>query len=1110
MRKTTLLACLLVFFISAFSQTDPLYSGFKNPGQDARIRVWWHWMNGNITQDGIRKDLEWMHRTGIGGFQNFDAAFMTPIIVPKRLQYMTPEWKQTFRFMTKLADSLKLEMAIAGSPGWSETGGPWVQPEDAMKKLVWSELRVQGGMSNIKLPAPPQTTGLFQDIPFSEGFSLNGGEQKSHTLFKDVVVVAYRVPDTDIPLTRLNPTITSSAGQFDLGQLTDGILAKTKLLPRDSTTGYAWIQFSFPQPVTIKAVTMVGGGDRGPYGLNGEMADNRSVEASDDGVTFHKVSYIPAGRLVQQTVSVPATTAKYFRVTVQNPPPSAGFGALLGGGGSPPKPPAGTEIAEVVLHTASRVNWSEEQSAFAPDLNVTDRVTPEYGDAIKKRDVIVLTDKMSADGTLNWTAPAGEWNIIRYGYSLIGKENGPASAEATGLEVDKLDPDAIKRYFTTYLEMYKDATGGLMGAKGGLQYMVTDSYEAGAQNWTGNLPAEFKKRRGYDMLPWMPALNGHVVGSAKETDQFLRDFRQTLSDLIVAYHYDGLTEILKGYGMSRYSESHEDGRAMIADGMEVKRTAAIPMSAMWTPGIMGDGLKYQSDIRESAAVAHLYGQNIVAAESLTAMGLGSNAWSYDPAKLKPTADLELAHGLNRFVIHTSVHQPVDDKVPGLGLGIFGQWFNRHDTWAGKARAWSDYLARSSYMLQQGKFVADILYYYGQDNNITGLYRFKLPDLPEGYNYDFINADALVNLPSVKDGKIVTPSGMSYSVLVLDSNARRMSLPVARKIRDLVRAGATITGMKPDIPFGIADDEKEFNAIMNEVWGNSTIGIRSVGQGKVHAGYSVTQALNALRVQPDFLYGNTHDVMYVHRQLPGKEIYWVNNRTANSRTLEADFRVSGRNVEVWHPETGLSETASYAIANGRTKVTLHLTPNDAVFVIFSGSVKSNSYIAPARMEKTVATLEGPWVISFQEDRGAPAGTTLDKLRSWTENSDAGIKYFSGTAVYTKTITVGKADLAKGTGLWLDLGEVKDLAEVIVNGKSAGIVWKTPYRVNIGGLLKAGENKLEVSVTNRWVNRLIGDMQPGAKKITYTTMAFYTARDPLLPAGLLGPVKLVAIK
>ena len=401
----------------------------------------------------------------------------------------------------------------------------------------------------------------------------------------------------------------------------------------------------------------------------------------------------------------------------------------------------------------------------------------------------------------------------------MGITNHPASPEATGLEVDKLDPAAVKRYFTTYLDQYKNATGGLMGKKG-LQYMVTDSWEAGAQNWTGNLPSEFQKRRGYSMIPWMPVLSGHVVKSSEASEQFLFDFRKTLSDLVAEYHYDALTKILADRGMKRYTESHENGRALIADGMEVKRTAAIPMSAIWTPNafINQNDLTYHTaDIRESASVAHIYGQNIVAAESLTALGLPSSAWSYSPETLKPTADLALAHGLNRFVIHTSVHQPVDDKIPGLGLGPFGQWFTRHETWADHAKVWTDYLSRSSYLLQHGKFVADIVYYYGEDNNITGLFGKVMPSIPEGYNFDFINADALMNLLAFKDGKLVTPSGMSYQVLVLDNNAKKMSLPVLTKIRALVKAGAVLVGPKPDATPSLSDDQNEFAKLVNEIW-----------------------------------------------------------------------------------------------------------------------------------------------------------------------------------------------------------------------------------------------------------------------------------------------------
>lgn len=812
--------------------------------------------------------------------------------------------------------------------------------------------------------------------------------------------------------------------------------------------------------------------------------------------------------MLQQTIAIPATTAKYFRVTVKNPPPAVNLMAMLGGGAAePPKPSPGTEIAELVLHTASRINMFEEKDAFSPATDLYAKATASTNDAIAVTDIIDVTSKLNADGTLNWTAPAGNWNIVRFGYSLMGINNHPASPEATGLEVDKLDPVAIKNYFTNYLDQYKNATGGLLGKKGGLQFMVTDSWEAGAQNWTGNLLAEFEKRRGYSMIPWMPVLTGHVIKTAEASEQFLFDYRHTLSDLVAAYHYDALTTILAERGMKRYSESHEDGRAMIADGMEVKRTAAVPMAAMWTASAMNgfSQLKYISDIMESASVAHIYGQNLVAAESFTAFGIGGAAWSFSPENLKPTADLELAYGLNRFVVHTSVHQPVDDKIPGLGLGPFGQWFNRHETWAGQAKSWTDYLSRSCYMLQQGKFVADIIYYYGEDNNITSLFGKKLPDVPEGYNYDFVNADALMNILSVKDGKIITPSGMSYRLLVLDSNARKMSLPVLRKLRDLVKAGATIAGVKPEGTPSLSDGQKEFNKIINEIWGTAT--------AKVMTGKALSEVLPALNIAPDFTYSKPQPdtkILYVHRKLPGADIYWINNRNARIETVEATFRVTGKVPVLWHAETGKTEPVSYTIANGTTKVNLTLNSNDAVFVVFKNNALKTSYTVPA-VNETALAISGEWNINFQLNRGAPASIKVNELKSCTENADAGVKYFSGTASYTKTITVPAAAVKKDTKVFLDLGEVKNIAEVFVNGKLVSTLWRKPFRADITTAVKAGENKLEIKVTNLWVNRLIGDEQPGVtRKITYTTMPFYKANSPLLPSGLLGPVQVLSVQ
>jgi hypothetical protein len=1094
-----------------------LEAGFQNPPDSAKPRVWWHWMNGNITKEGIKADLMWMKRVGIGGFQNFDAALMTPQIVEKRLVYMTPEWKDAFLFTTKLADSLGLEMAIAGSPGWSESGGPWVKPNEAMKKYVWSEIPVEGGKPFTGvLPKPPSITGAFQNMAIAGAFSLTGVKEAAPPEFyADAAVIAYKLPEGDLDLASLQPRITSSGGKFDLAALTDGDLVTTALLPYTKPGENAWIQYEFARPETMQALTIVGGGSGGMFGF-GADPDNRALEASDDGKTFKKIIDISSGGVGEKTLAFVPTTAKYFRFTWKTPPPQPplNIGAMFGfDAGMMPKAPAGTQIAELVLHKVARVNRFEEKAAFVTSTDLYMAFTPaiDAKETISKANVVDLTAKMKPDGTLEWTPPAGKWMVLRLGYSLTGHKNSPASPEATGLEVDKLSAEHVKAYFTNYLDQYKDATAGLMGAKG-LQYVITDSWEAGTQNWTDNMISEFKKQRGYDMVPWLPVLTGHIVESAEASDRFLWDFRKTIADLTAENHYDQLTTILHERGMGRYTESHEGGRAFIGDGMEVKRKADIPMSATWTPGGFNAGTEvatsYKADVRESASVAHLYGQNFVAAESMTAIG---TAWAWSPELLKPTADMELANGLNRFVIHCSVHQPVNDKIPGLGLGPFGQWFTRHETWAEQAGVWTTYLARNCYMLQQGKFVADIIYFYGEDNNITSLFGQKLPDVPEGYNYDFVNADALVNLLATEKGMITTPTGMSYRVLALDPNSQQMSLPVLKKIRDLVKAGAIVAGPKPTATPSLSDDQTEFQIIANELWAADK-GENTIGQGKVYAGQTLAEVLTALKISPDFSYTKPQSdtkLLFVHRKTGNTEFYWVNSRNNTAEEVEATFRIAGKAAEVWHPETGKIEQASYSIANGLTTVPLHLEPNDAVFVVFSKKADGSSKVIPQPVEKQLVTINGPWNISFQPNRGAPEKITFEALTAWNENAEPGVKYFSGTGSYTNTINAPAEWVNEGTQLWLDLGSVKNLAEVTINGQSLGIVWKTPFRVNITEALKQGENTLEIKVTNLWVNRLIGDQQPGiTKKITYTTMPFYRANSPLLPSGLLGPVRIIS--
>jgi hypothetical protein len=1102
----------------AQSASDPLKSGFENPPNGARPRVWWHWMNGNITREGIKLDLEWMHQVGLGGFQNFDAALGTPQVVEHRLAYMTPEWKETFLYATKMADQLGLEEAIAGSPGWSETGGPWVPASQGMKKYVWSETRVKGGQPFTgTLAKPPANTGAFQDVSVHDVLAAPEGAAAVPQFYADTAVIAYKMPSSEAGDTSLKPKVTFSGGSPNVALFTDGNLNKTTKLPMPEPGGQSWIQYEYPEAQAIQSLTIVTSQPEGIEAMMGGGPSSATLEASDDGSSYRSVATIPNDGAVEHTVSFPAVKARFFRVTYRRlppPPRPAWMGDIdpESFGVTAHKAPTDYEIAELVLHSEPRVNRFEEKAAFTTLPDLYKFATPEISaaDAIQKADVIDLTSKMHPDGTLDWTPPAGEWVILRFGYSLLGITNHPATAEATGLEVDKLNRGYVKNYMDHYLDSYKNAVGAdMMGARG-VKYVITDSWEAGAQNWTDDMIAQFTKRRGYDPRPWMPVLTGHIVGSAAESDRFLWDLRKTIADLTADEHYGQVEASLKERGMGHYGESHESGRAFIADGMEVKKLNEVPMSAMWTqrPGVNEEQYAYNADDRESASVGHIYGQNLAAAESMTA---AAAPWAWSPATLKPTADKEFAEGINRFVIHCSVHQPLIGKAPGLGLGPFGQWFNRNETWAQDAGPWVSYLARTSYMLQQGHFGADLLYYYGEDSNVTAIFSDKSPNVPEGYGYDFLNADALLHMLTVKDGMITTASGMSYRVLALDPYASHMSLPVIRKLRELANDGGIVVGSKPMSTPSLADDEKEFQSIADELWGSGT-GEHAVGKGRVYAGQTLTEAFAALKLAPDLDYSKPESdtsLLFVHRKLDNGDVYYVDNRKDRDEQVDVTFRVNGKQPELWHADTGAIEPASYTISGGTTKVPLHLEPWGTVFVVFRKAATGDSHALPPVTEAKLGALEGPWQVSFQPDRGAPATTTFDTLASWSENADAGVKYFSGAATYTKTLTVQKAWIKPGAHLWIDLGDVKNLADVSVNGKSLGTVWHSPYRVDATSALKPGENQVVVKVTNAWVNRLIGDQQPGATKYTFTVIHPYKANSPLLPSGLLGPVQVVSV-
>ena len=961
MRKvSTIIAALALSLGAAAGQKDSLILNFQDPPGAYRPQVWWHWMNGNITREGIRKDIEWMDAMGISGFHVFDAGFDTPQIVPKRLPYMTEGWKDAFRYALDLADSLGMKVAITSSPGWSLTGGPWVSEDDAMKKLTWSETLLDGGSRRRTLLREPDRVLDY---------------------YRDVAVIAVRT-SADDTLSRAVPIVVRS----------------------------------------------------------------------------------------------------------------------------------------------------EEKAGFVATYNMRDFFpTPDSTRAIAPSDIMDVT-RFFRDGTLAWRAPSGRWRIYRFGYTLTGKKNGPASPEATGLEVDKFDPGAVGRYFDTYYKMYDEASGGRLGST--ITSLMVDSYESRCQNWTEAMPLEFCRRRGYSLTPWLPALAGQVVGSAAETERFLYDFRRTCEELMSDYHYDGMNAPNARYGLRRFTEAQEYSRVYNADGMDVRRTCDVPMASFWMREFYSSYPCDEADMREAASVAHIYGQNICAGESFTTNGEDPDcygrrvAWALCPANMKAAADAAMASGQNFFVIHSTVHQPVESKVPGLNLGKHGSAFNRLNTWAAEARPWVDYLSRSSYLLSQGSYVADLAVYYSETTNAVARFKRERPDVPEGYSYDFVN-------------KTLMSSGreLPYCAIIIDKEVKYMSLPVLRRLAELARSGVILAGGEPETHCDLMGDEAEFEALVRDIWHS--------GRENVVPRSGLEKALSDAGVVPDVLFDNPSgaDIRFVHRHLTDGELYWIANINPDSRRLPVSLRVCGRKPLLLDAETGEVSEASYRFEGGRTVVTLDLVRDDAVFVLLGEETEVRERAVPAPLVAEAAVLGGPWHVRFQPGRGAPESAVLDTLDLLSNSPVPGIRYFSGTATYAYSFDWSAEAMplsgpknrgegpAKGIAstdrkvaaerrpkvaaaskdkVILDLGKVYDLARVRLNGVDLGVVWKEPFVVDVTGALQEGVNNLEIEVTNTWHNRIIGDLQPGAEQITYTTHKFYDAASPLRESGLAGPVRLIIQK
>ncbi len=1084
---------------------DPLELGFRTPPDAAKPRTWWHWTKSNVTQAGITKDLEWMKRVGIGGFMLADVDFGRGQNVEPKTPFGTSEWYDAVRFAASEAERLGLEMAIFSSPGWSETGGPWVKPEQAMKKLVWSETSVVGGQRfSGRLVAPPNQIGQIRDT----GASYYTDNSAAPPFYADAAVIAYRTPAAEGNAARAAPKVTTHAGLIDGTALLDDKLSTLLTVAAPADGGAAWIQYEFPQPFTARAITLGGKGGS----ANGIPVGR--VLASDDGVSFRPLVTLPGAQLYRQgmvrTFSFPAVTAKFFRIELT--------GAPLGPAATMSQAPALRAkeyvLSEAVLHGGARINRWEEKAGFSFLFEYGTVPTPEFpaDTIVPPGEVIDLTARLQRDGTLEWDAPPGSWTILRLGYSLTGAKNRPATPAGSGYEADKLSRAHMEAYYHGYFDPIAKALGPLFGKS--LRYVMMDSWEAGTNNWTDALADEFRRRRGYDPEPWLPALTGRVVGSAEQSDRFLWDFRRTLADLWADAHYGTMAEKLREHGLGVYAEAAGVSLEMPEDTLLNKSKVEIPMGEFWVNDLH-PRLMYLQDVRGAASAAHVYGKPLVGAEAFTGGGYEA------PATLKRVADYWFAQGVNRLVFHTSAHQPLDTKP---GNAMVGTHLHRNITWAEEAKPVFDYFARTSHLLQQGRFVADLAYLLDEGAPSTppiwgaGMQ----PNPPDGYDYDFINADVLLNRLNVADdGRLSLPDGMSYRVLVLPQTTA-MRPELVRKLRELVAGGALLLGPKPTHSPSLANypaADAEVRSLAAELWGDldgASRTLRHYGKGRVIWGLPLTEVLKTAGISKDFEYarGLDAEIAWLHRQTDAADIYYLANTTDVAQAFDARFRVNGREAELWHADNGKIEAAGYRIEGDRTVVPLRLAERQSVFVVFRKKAALPARAAPAVADaETLASLDRDWHVRFPDHLGAPPELRLEKLAPWSEQPDEGVKYFSGAAVYTKRLEAPREWFRANTGVFLELGGVGDLADVTVNGRPLGLLWHPPFTIDVTGALAPGANTIEIKVVNQWTNRLIGDrdLAPEKRVLGDAAAAPGRMRGPELKlpeSGLIGPVRLVS--
>ena len=959
-------------------QADELAQGFARPPANARPHTWWHWMNGNVSAEGITLDLEAMARVGVGGVQMFDVGTGIP---KGPVATLSPEWVRLVEHAAAECNRLGISFTMHNCPGWSSSGGPWVTPDRAMQQLVWTETVVEGGRRvQVALPKPFAKIGYYKDAYVVAYPSLPGEERPFRELIARTTVSGG--PPMMAPTTvsgapapaAAAPVVTPAAFVARPPSVVDTGSESLALADWDLSAGVdlrpaaagqsAYLQYELTEPYEARSVIVhasnipgtPGGG--GGFGF-GAPPQPSVLEASDDGTTWRKVADLvgaggpgggggggAAGPNAPLTATFAAVRAKYFRLGVPQP----------------------RRVTEFQLAPIARVPGWPAKTNLARQRNLEQSPPTDLGPAIDPEKVVDLTRFANAAGTLAWDAPPGRWTVLRIGHTPTARLQNAASETGLGLEIDKFSAEAMQFHFDKYFGELYDAFRPL-SAKG-LVGALVDSYEVGMQNWTPTFPAEFRRRRGYDLTPYMPAMTGRVVGDAETTERFLWDLRRAQADLIADNYYAKFAELCKQHGLKSHTEPYGPSNGPF-DELQVGALVDEPMGEFW---LRQAGAQWGWSLKLASSIAHVWDKPVVGAEAFTGQAAHSK-WQEHPYATKAIGDLMYTYGLTRYIFHRYAHQPHPTAAPGMTMGPWGFHFDRTNTWFEKAGPWLQYVARAQHMLRQGLFVGDVLYVNGESApsempNSDNANKVPLaPAMPEGHDYDVIHPTALIARATVRNGQVTMPNGTSYRLLVLQPTGG-MTVELARKLRDLVRQGAWLVGAPPTYAFGLANaraNDAELRRIADELWGTGSESERTVGDGRVFRPQSLRAVLDKRAVAPDFLHTGRNadrDVRYLHRRAGSADIYFVTNHQRRPEEIVASFRVDGRRPELWDAMTGaITPLATYEVANGRVKVPLRLDPSGSVFVVFRDA-------ASARALRSV-TKDGRSLITTADFATSPA-------------------------------------------------------------------------------------------------------------------------------------------